>query len=122
MIAIDAATEENGCLLVAPGIWKKDDLPLTPQGTVTEEAERSLNFIPIIAKPSYVLIFSGYLPHKSYQNNSSQKRRAMFLTYNPQSEGDHHADYYTAKHQGKKGFQKGGQLSFITDFTGKIVE
>lgn len=122
MVAIDAATEENGCLLIAPGQWKKDDLPLTAQGTVTSEAEATLDFIPITTTPSDVFIFSGYLPHKSGKNMSSRPRRAMFLTYNPKSEGDHHTEYYRAKHEGKEGFAKEGQLSFITDFTGKIVE
>ena len=122
MVAIDAATEENGCLLVAPGQWKKGDLPLTTQGTVGRDAEETLDFIPVKTRPCDVLIFSGYLPHKSEKNMSPLPRRAMFLTYNPKSEGDHHTEYYRAKHEGKQGFEKGKQLSFIVDFTGKIVE
>ena len=122
MVAVDAATEENGCLFVAPGQWKKHDLPLTAHGTVTSEAEENLIFIPVQAKPADVLIFSGYLPHRSQRNLSSQPRRAIFLTYNPESEGDHHTEYYKAKLEGREGFKVGGQLSFITDFTGKIVE
>lgn len=47
-----------------------------------------------------ILFFSGYLPHRSDANCGDKARRAMFITYNPGSEGDHHEDYYKAKHAG----------------------
>ena len=122
MIAVDKATEENGCLYVAPGKWNVKDVPLTAQGTITPEAEEKMNFIPCRMEPAETLLFSGYLPHRSNANLSSNPRRAMFLTYNKKSEGDHHGSYYKAKKDGKDGFGANKSLSFIQDFTGTIVD
>jgi hypothetical protein len=38
--------------------------------------------------------FNGWVPHRSAANSSSFPRRAVFLTYNPASEGDYHERYY----------------------------
>jgi hypothetical protein len=62
-------------------------IPLNlPQGVVTPEAEASMVFQHICANPGDVLLFNGYLPHRSDQNNSDKNRRAVFLTYNPASQ------------------------------------
>mmetsp|Transcript_34887 Transcript_34887/g.76934 ORF Transcript_34887/g.76934 Transcript_34887/m.76934 type:complete len:331 (-) Transcript_34887:79-1071(-) len=123
MVAADAATRENGCLQVCPGNWgTHSKVPLTPQGVVTPEAEASMVFQHICANPGDVLLFNGYLPHRSDQNNSDKNRRAVFLTYNPASQGDHHAAYYAAKHSNALGFDGAQTISFQGDFQGKIVE
>jgi predicted HD phosphohydrolase len=123
MVAVDDATEENGCLQVAPGQWgASSNVPLTDQGTVTAEAEKAMTFVPVPAKAGEVLFFNGYIPHRSNANLSSRNRRAVFLTYNPLSQGDHHSAYYAAKHANVQGFDGAHTISFQGDFQGKIVD
>jgi hypothetical protein len=141
MVAVDAATVENGCLEVAlPPLttnnsttntpinagcisWLPSQVPLDPQtGCVTTTAEAELNFAVMKCVPGDILIFSGYLPHRSAANNSNKERRALFLTYNRKSEGDLHASYYAAKHEGREGFDPTKAISFQADFQGKLVE
>lgn len=121
MVAVDESTLENGCLQVAPGKWAAGKVPLTKSGIVEAEAEKMMTFVPAPCKPGEVVLFSGWIPHRSSGNTSKRHRRAMFLTYNPLSAGDHHAAYYKAKHDGLQGFASGKTLSFQGDFNGKIV-
>lgn len=122
MVAIDHATIENGCLEVAPGVWREGQVPLTSDGIVTPEAEANMAFRPVECSPGDVLVFTGYLPHRSKGNASTKSRRAMFITYNPASQGDFHADYYRAKHTGAQGFSASNKISFQNDFQGKIID
>jgi len=69
-----------------------------------------------------LFFFDGYLPHRSDANNSHKNRRAMFLTYNKQAEGDFHKQYYEAKHASSQGFDSRKTISFQGDFQGKVVD
>jgi putative nucleotidyltransferase with HDIG domain len=123
MVAVDDATEENGCLQVAPGRWSKEsNVPLTSTGVITKEAEAKMDFIPVTCRTGDILFFNGYLPHRSNANLSNKNRRAVFLTYNPASQGDHHKSYYEAKHSNAQGFDSSHTISFQGDFQGKIVD
>lgn len=132
MVAVDAATEENGCLQVCKGRWKAADddrahneavyVPLTSEGVIVPDVEATMSFDHITCCPGDVLLFSGYLPHRSFNNLSPVSRRAIFLTYNPSSQGDHHSAYYHAKLSRAHGFDSNKTLSFVNDFRGKIVE
>eukprot|EP01038_Epipyxis_sp_PR26KG_P006193 gene6193-8530_t len=123
MIAIDDATVENGCLQVAKGKWSKNsNVPLTETGIVTPEYESTLTFEHVECKAGDVLLFNGFLPHRSNSNTTQTSRRALFLTYNPLSQGDYHDEYYQAKHKGLKGFNGSHAITFIGDFQGKIVD
>ena len=141
MVAVDAATEENGCLQVAlpprrgtePSSdasvssagctsWLPGQVPLdATTGVITKEAQVDMQFAHIHCSPGDVLVFSGYLPHQSGSNNSSNARRAMFLTFNKQAEGDFHSDYYVQKHSGAHGFSASKTISFQQDFQGTVV-
>jgi hypothetical protein len=98
------------------------NVPLTPAGIVTPEAEATMAFQPVPCSAGDVLFFNGYLPHRSNPNHSAHNRRAVFLTYNPLSQGDHHAAYYAAKHANVNGFDGAHTISFQGDFQGKIVD
>ncbi len=112
MVAIDAATIENGCLYVAKD-WKqslaKDAslqgwvLPYQEGGPAHGSIEQSvcdqLTWIPIEAEPGDLLFFDSFLPHYSQPNRSDKPRRAMFFTHNPLKEGDHRSAYYHAKRE-----------------------
>ena len=95
----------DGCLFVSPGKWSAGDVPLTTEGTILHAAEAEMNFVPILAKPGDIVCFSGYLPHRSAENFSQNRRRAVFLTYNKAIEGDHRQAYYEAKHSGGDAFR-----------------
>lgn len=123
MVAIDAADEGNGCLQVAGGEWIVGQVKLDPvTGIITNEEESAMEFKLIPCQAGDVLFFSGYLPHRSGPNLSTRPRRAMYLTYNPLSQGDHRAAYYAAKHAKANGFDSKNTLSFQGDFQGIVVD
>jgi ectoine hydroxylase-related dioxygenase (phytanoyl-CoA dioxygenase family) len=123
MVAVDPSNESNGCLQVASGVWNKSStVPLTSTGVITRDAENSMSFVNVQCDPGDVVFFNGYIPHRSNANTSATTRRALFLTYNPKSQGDHHADYYLAKHAGRRGFDGAKAISFQGDFQGKIID
>lgn len=122
MVAVDRSTLENGCLHVAPGVYKKDQIKLNERGILTPEEDAKLKYIPVECAPGDIVFFTGYIPHRSEANKSANGRRAAFLTYNPLSQGNYHEEYYRAKHEGVKGFNGAHALSFQGDFMGKIVD
>ena len=122
MIAVDESNRANGCLQVAGGAYVKDQVKLTATGILLKEEEDKLNFEDVECTAGDVLFFGGYTPHRSEGNSSLSSRRAIFLTYNPLSQGDHHEAYYLAKQKGVQGFDAGHAISFQGDFQGTIVE
>lgn len=122
MVSIDAATIDNGCLEVSSGKYVKNQIPLTDQGIIEPVAEENMIFQYVTCMPGDIVLFDGYLPHRSNTNITETQRRAIFLTYNPASEGDHHEPYYAAKHSGHSGFNSNATISFQGDFQGVIVE
>jgi hypothetical protein len=109
-------------LQVARGVWVKDQVPLTTTGIITAEAGSAMNFEYVVCNAGDVLFFTGYIPHRSGTNNSTHSRRAMYLTYNPLSQGDGREAYYLAKHVGANGFDSTHAISFQGDFLGKVVD
>ena len=132
MVAMDDATELNGCLNFAPGRHDADSFQLTAGGCLRDEDERRLEWRALEVKEGDVVFFSGWSPHRSSPNRSDRSRRAMFLTYNPASHGDWHDAYYAEKL--KRNFGNGQasaskeeespekSLSFIDHFTGTHVD
>jgi ectoine hydroxylase-related dioxygenase (phytanoyl-CoA dioxygenase family) len=116
MVAIDNMTVDNGCLRVVHGHWDEGNcVPYNqPQDNITdsrrilnpdgdgragavpvEDLEQlQLKFEEIVCKGGTVVAFNGWVPHRSSPNTSPFPRRAVFLTYNPKSEGDYHQLYY----------------------------
>jgi hypothetical protein len=105
MVAIDDMTVENGCLRVVRGVWNSSNrLTCVPPegdpevggraGAITEKALEGLQFEDIVCKAGDVLLFNGWVPHRSGPNKTNHCRRAVFFTYNPASHGDHRAAYY----------------------------
>jgi ectoine hydroxylase-related dioxygenase (phytanoyl-CoA dioxygenase family) len=88
-IAVDDATEDNGCLWVIPGSHRSGYLypqrPHTRQDEWDFSAE-SYGFdvgaaMPLPAKAGTVVFFNGYLVHGSYKNRTSSYRRALVSHY-----------------------------------------
>ncbi|MBI3555844.1 MAG: phytanoyl-CoA dioxygenase family protein [Deltaproteobacteria bacterium] len=97
MVALDAATVENGCLEVVKGHHKKGTLPQAPDGTIRQDVIDSLRWEPITMNPGDFLFFDSYLPHGSASNRSAAPRRALYVTYNKESEGSRREAYFAHK-------------------------
>lgn len=98
-VAVDAATPENGCLQVAPGHHTRGLFPQDPvHHGLSAEAEAGLrNWADVPLAPGDVLLFSSWLPHRSQGNRSAQARRALYVTYNGETDGAFRETYYEVK-------------------------
>jgi hypothetical protein len=106
MVAIDNMTSENGCLRIAKGTWSDHNhVPLVPpsddnpdaggrEGAIPVDTAEELDFGDLTCRGGDIVAFNGWVPHRSSANASAFPRRAVFLTYNPASEGDFHHRYY----------------------------
>lgn len=98
MVAIDAATVENGCLEIVSGhhtrgltgrMWE----PLNDADT------EGMTFAPCICNPGDVVFFGSFAPHRSGPNLTDAPRRVLYVTYNRLAEGDHRLRYYADKRE-----------------------
>ena len=89
MVAVDAATEENGCLQVLKGshklgrvnhILSGDQAGADPERV--EEAKKRLDLVHVVMDPGDALYFHANLLHASAANNSDKSRWAMICCYN----------------------------------------
>jgi ectoine hydroxylase-related dioxygenase (phytanoyl-CoA dioxygenase family) len=112
MIAIDDMTVTNGCLSMAttggsgrpwtdsntcPTIAPMDGA--SPDaggraGAIASAVADALDWKDVLCTSGQVVAFTGWVPHRSASNHSHFCRRAVFLTYNPASEGEFYETYY----------------------------
>lgn len=96
LIAIDAATERNGCLEVAAGHHKRGLIgdmwkPLSDVQLAGVEFER------YPTRPGDALFFDSYAPHKSAPNLSKSRRRILYVTYGLAADGNSRERYFAEK-------------------------
>lgn len=107
MVAIDDMNSTNGCLRFSPGPWSEEcSVPVIEPtlngnpdadgraGAIPSSVADQLNFEDLQCRGGTIAIFDGWVPHRSSRNTSPFARRAVFLTYNPLSQGDFHTLYY----------------------------
>ena len=89
MIAVDKATEENGCMQVLKGSHKLGRLNHILSGDQAgadlervEEAKKRLELVHTVMDPGDALYFHSNLLHCSAANNSDHSRWAMICCYN----------------------------------------
>jgi hypothetical protein len=123
MVAIDDATESNGCLEVVSGahdrLWPTDDA-----GCIRADVVDSMAWQPLPVRAGDALWFHSRTPHRSGPNPSSRPRRALYPTYNARSEGDLREDYYRQKADELAAASPAGDrvaVSLIGDFQGRPV-
>jgi hypothetical protein len=97
MISVDHATRENGCLEVADGFHGAGLLPQEKDGTLSRAWADAQAWTPIETAPGDLLFFDSYVPHRSGPNRSHKPRRALYVTYNRQSDGDYRGQYFAQK-------------------------
>jgi Phytanoyl-CoA dioxygenase (PhyH) len=104
---VDDMTIHNGCLRVVRGPWTSLNSPATiapdlngnpdaggRAGAIPVDAADALHFDDLCCAGGTIVAFGDYVPHRSSANASHFPRRAVFLTYNLQNEGDFHDRYY----------------------------
>ncbi|KAL9066621.1 MAG: hypothetical protein Q9161_007451 [Pseudevernia consocians] len=94
LLAVDAATMENGGLEVVSGSHEMD-VPINGKDNCIEpEWVAGATWTPCELQAGEMLVFGSYLAHRSGANKSSRDRRAVYATYNCKAEGDLHEEYY----------------------------
>jgi phosphonate degradation associated HDIG domain protein len=97
MISVDATTQANGCLEVAPHPGALTTLPVTDDLTIAGALVEQMPWSPIPTEPGDLLFFDSYLPHRSGPNRTDLPRRALYVTYNKAAEGNRRDAYYREK-------------------------
>jgi hypothetical protein len=123
MIAIDDATEANGCLEVVSGAHD-ELLPVDERGCVRPDVAASLAWTSVPIRAGDTLWFHSRTPHRSGPNRSRTPRRAIYPTYNALSAGDLRAAYYEDKRRALGEVHGDGDrvaLSVVDDFEGRPV-
>jgi hypothetical protein len=123
MVAIDPATEENGCLEVVTGahdrLW-----PTDAAGCIRADVVEEMTWRAVPVQAGDALWFHSRTPHRSGPNRSARPRRALYPTYNALSEGDLRAAYYRQKAAELAQDPEGDDrvpVSLIGDFQGRPV-
>jgi len=96
MVPLDPATVDSGCLHVAAG-HRRGLLPTDERGCIDAAIAAALDWEPVELAPGDLLFFDSFTPHYSDGNSTSRARRALYLTYNAASAGDHRSVYYDDK-------------------------
>lgn len=125
MVAVDDATEENGCLEVVTGAHA-EVLPTDATGCIAPEVVDALTWEVVPVPAGHTLWFHSRTPHRSGANRSGRARRALYPTYNAAAEGDLRTAYYQEKRARFAAGRQGTgadrvQVSLIGDFQGREV-
>jgi ectoine hydroxylase-related dioxygenase (phytanoyl-CoA dioxygenase family) len=101
MIAVDRATQKNGCLQVIRGSHKMGRIDHLQRGDQTgadqervDAALERLERVYVELEPGAAVIFHGNTLHRSDQNHSDDPRWAFICCYNTR----HNSPYKTSKH------------------------
>jgi hypothetical protein len=96
LVSIDPATLENGCLEV-PNSPRQSRLIGREWVPLTAQEMAGFDLRPVPTRPGDVVLFDSYVPHASRPNLTREQRRALYVTYNRASDGDHRVSYYADK-------------------------
>jgi phytanoyl-CoA hydroxylase len=81
-IAIDDASEENGCVWAIPGSHKLGLIPHVKKELQVEESKIDLSkAVPVPVPAGGLLIFHSLVLHMSQRNNSDKSRWAIICDY-----------------------------------------
>jgi hypothetical protein len=96
LVAVDAATVDNGCLELAAGHHTRG-LVGREWAPLTDDEMRDMHFVACPTSPGDAVFFDSYVPHRSGPNPTAEPRRVLYVTYNRLREGDHRERYYADK-------------------------
>ncbi len=123
MVAVDDATELNGCLEVVTGAHVSP-LDTDANGCIRQDLVDAMSWTAVPVPSGSTLWFHSLTPHRSGPNRSSVPRRALYPTYNALAEGNLRAAYYEEKlarwHSDDHSSTPGNvRVSLIGDFQGR---
>jgi 2-aminoethylphosphonate dioxygenase len=96
LVAVDEATEANGCLELAAGHHTRG--LIGPEWAPLSEGDlQGVEFTFCPTRPGDAVFFDSFVPHRSGPNLSDEPRRVLYVTYNRLAEGDHRTQYYADK-------------------------
>lgn len=98
LVAIDPCTLDNGSLEVVRARHKEGLLGSMGQ-ELPAELVAELSFELLELHPGDLVLFDSFVPHRSASNLTSESRRAMYITYNLEAEGDFRQRYFADKRQ-----------------------
>ena len=96
LVCIDPQTHENGCLKLVAGRGDKK-LVGDEWRPLDQQQMDGMDFVPFLGEPGDVVLFDSFVNHGSDPNMTDKPRRALYVTYNKLSDGDHRAQYYADK-------------------------
>ena len=98
LLPIDPNTRQSGGLDMVKTVHKEKKIyDQNPDGSIKNDIEAKLEWIPVDGKAGDIIFFDSYVPHRSDINISSFTRRNLYLTYNPLSLGSYRDRYYEEK-------------------------
>ncbi len=121
MVPLDRATIASGCL------WFCDRQPETivnEYGRIDPTWVASREWVPVEVDRGDLVFFDSYAPHYSETNTTARSRRALYITYNGESDGDFHERYYIDKRRMLVETSKDAErvrISINDDFLGRPV-
>jgi hypothetical protein len=99
IVAIDSSDASSGATEVFPGYHQRGCLsPI--DGQYHELTPEQMDFsrgVMLELQPGDIAIFSGYTPHRSGPNRSTDSRRLLYLSYNALSDGGERRDQHYAE-------------------------
>jgi len=102
IVAIDPSDASNGATEVFPGYHTRGSL--VPEDGMYHEVPLDLidlsKGVVLDLKPGDVAVFSGFTPHRSAANQSSEARRLLYLSYNADSDGGDQRDAHYREYEG----------------------
>jgi ectoine hydroxylase-related dioxygenase (phytanoyl-CoA dioxygenase family) len=115
LVTIDTANLANGCVQFASGFEEFSDRaeliaeavegkPLFHyqcggpfNGDIRSDISAALRWEALPTGSADLVVFDSFVPHYSEANQSDKPRRAIFVTFNRESEGAYYDYYYTEK-------------------------
>ncbi|MCY2968030.1 MAG: phytanoyl-CoA dioxygenase family protein [Planctomycetota bacterium] len=89
LVPIDSMNQDNGCTVLYRGQHERGflALPGTSGFPLPDDCVREEDAVALDLLPGDIAIFGGLVPHRSAPNRTNGPRRALYLSYNAESEG-----------------------------------
>jgi ectoine hydroxylase-related dioxygenase (phytanoyl-CoA dioxygenase family) len=89
LIAVEKATRDNGCFQFAVGGHLRGRM-----GNICRKnVDPDLEYLSFEMSPGDVILYDGYLPHRTGKNTTTTSRKAILLSFNGAAGGDQRHRY-----------------------------
>jgi ectoine hydroxylase-related dioxygenase (phytanoyl-CoA dioxygenase family) len=100
VLALEPNTAERGGVYIVPGNWLHANgsyvrAPQEEDGTITQEYQEAVEWVPVDLNPGDVIVFGVAVPHRGGPNMvEGTSRKNIYLTYNAERLGNFRETYY----------------------------